>query len=134
MKAFGKAWQNITVLLRMDNITAVSYINEKGGIVSQLLCQLALTTWCVERNITVIAEHLPGRLNLKANEESRTVKDRCDWMLKQSVFHRINSVMSPLEMDLFASRLTRQLPCFYNWRPYPEAEATDAFTQNWAAF
>ena len=26
MKAFGKAWQN-TVLLQMDNITAVSYIN-----------------------------------------------------------------------------------------------------------
>ena len=37
LKAFGKAWQNITVLLRMDNITAVSYINQKGGTVSQEL-------------------------------------------------------------------------------------------------
>ena len=136
IKAFGKAWQNITVLLRMDNITAVSYINQKGGTVSQLLCQLALTiwTWCVERNVTLIAEHLPGRLNLKADKESRTAKDCCDWMLNQSVFHRINSVMGPLDMDLFASRLTRQLPRFYSWRPDPEAEATDAFTQNWAAF
>ena len=33
IKAFGKTWQNITVLLRMDNITAVSYINQKRGSV-----------------------------------------------------------------------------------------------------
>ena len=40
--------------------------------------------------------------------------------------------MGPLEIDLFASRLTRQLPRFYSWRPDPEAEATDAFLQDWA--
>ena len=136
IKAFGKAWQNVTILLRLDNVTAVSYINQKGGTVSQLLCQLALTiwTWCVERNITLLAEHLPGHLNIQADEESRTAKDRCDWMLNQSIFQRINSVMGPLEMDLFASCLTKQLPRFYSWRPDPEAEATDAFMQNWAAY
>ena len=72
MKAFGKAWQNITVLLRMDNITAVTYmyINQKGGTVSQPLCQLALTiwTWCARRNISLLAEHLPGKLNWQADE------------------------------------------------------------------
>jgi len=31
-----------------------------------------------------------------------------------------------------ASRLTKQLPHFYSWRPNPESEATDAFMQNWA--
>ena len=41
--------------------------------------------------------------------------------------------MDPMEVNLFASRLTRQLPRFYSWRPDPEAEATDAFMQNWAA-
>ena len=133
IKAFGKAWQNVNILLRMDNVTAVSYINQKGGTVSQLLCQLAWA-WCVERNITLLAEHLPGHLNIQADEESRTAKDRCDWMLNQSIFQRINSVMGPLEMDLFASRLTKQLPRFYSWRPDPEAEATDAFMQNWAAY
>lgn len=34
--------------------------------------------------------------------------------------------MGPLEVDLFASHLSRQLPRFYSWRPDPEAEATDA--------
>ena len=39
--------------------------------------------------------------------------------------------MGPLEVDLFASRLTKQLPRFFSWRPDPEAEATDAFMQDW---
>jgi len=39
--------------------------------------------------------------------------------------------MVPLEVDLFASRPTHQLPHFFSWRLiYPAAEATDAFTQN----
>ena len=86
------------------------------GTVSQQLCQLALTiwTWCVERNITLLAEDLPGHLNLQADEESRTAKDRCDWILNQLVVQRINSVMGPLEVDLFALRLTKQLPRFYS--------------------
>ena len=83
--------------------------------------------------ITLLAEHLPGHLNLQADEESRTAKDCCDWMLNQLVFQQINSVMGPLEIDLFTSCLTKQFPRFYSWRPDPEAEATDAFMQNWAA-
>ena len=54
-------------------------------------------------------------------------------MLNQSTFHQIVTVMGTLEVDLFASRLTRQLPHFYSWRPDPEAEATDAFMQDWSA-
>ena len=38
--------------------------------------------------------------------------------------------MGSLEVDLFALRLTRQLSCFYSWRPDLEAEATDAFMQH----
>ena len=134
IKAFGKTWQNITVLLRLDNVTAVSYINQKGGTVSRALCKLAISiwTWCTERNITIEAEHLPGQLNSQADQESRTIRDRCDWKLKQQVFHQIQTAMGPLEVDLFASRLTKQLPRFYSWRPDPEAEATDAFMQDWA--
>ena len=34
-------------------------------------------------------------------------------------------------IDLFASRLTKQIPQFYSWRPDPEAQGTDAFNQDW---
>jgi hypothetical protein len=45
---------------------------------------------------------------------------------------RLETKSGPFEVDLFATRLTNQLPRFVSWRPDPEAEATDAFTQNWS--
>ena len=122
------------ILLKMDNVSAVSYINQKGGTHSTQLCNLALEIWewCLERQILLQAEHLPGILNTVADTESRVMRDRCDWMINPSVFQQIQQAMGPFQTDLFASRLTRQLTQFYSWRPDPEAEATDAFTQNWA--
>jgi len=84
----------------------------------------------MERSITLQAEHLPGQLNTQADKESRTVRDRCDWKLNQLV---IDMALGPLEVDLFASQLTKKLPRFYSWRSDPEAEATDAFMQKWVA-
>ena len=43
----------------------------------------------------------------------------------------INHLVGPLSTDLFASRLSSQLPVFVSWRPDPLAAATDAFTQDW---
>ena len=134
IKAFGKGWRDTAVLLRMDNITAVSYVNHKGGTTSQVLRNLAIKmcTWCTSRNIILTAEHLPGHLNVTADQESRLIRDRCDWMLNPQVFQKIQENMGPLEIDLFASRLTKQLPHFYSWRADPEAAATDAFMQDWS--
>ena len=39
--------------------------------------------------------------------------------------------MGPLEVDLFASRLTAQCPAYFSWRPDPFAQATDALVQDW---
>ena len=39
--------------------------------------------------------------------------------------------IGPTEVDMFASRLTTQVKRFFSWRPDPEAEALDAFNQNW---
>ena len=66
-----------------------------------------------------------SRLRVKASE------DRTDWMLAHQVFQKINQIFGPLEVDLFVSRLTHQLPRFFSWRPDPLAEATDAFQQDW---
>ena len=40
--------------------------------------------------------------------------------------------MGSCEVDLFASRLTRQLPRVFSWRPDPELEKVDAFNQDWS--
>ena len=97
------------------------YINKLEGTASQELNHLTkdLWTWCLSRNISLQATHLAGIRNITADEESRVMKDRSDWMLCP---------------DLFASRLIHQLRDFVSWRPDPEAMATDAFTLDWKQF
>ena len=47
---------------------------------------------------------------------------------------RIHQEMGPLDLDLFASCVTYQLPHFYSWKPDPLAKATDVFTEDWSQF
>ena len=121
------------MLLKMDNTSAIAYINKMGGTVSPALNKLnkEFWLWCMERDTSVQAQHLAGKLNETADEESRVMKDRSDWMLCPEVFQTINYKLGPLEVDLFASRLSTQIPTFVSWRPDPEAMATDAFTLDW---
>ena len=133
VKTFLKKASGISVLLQLDNATAVAYINNIGGTVSSQLTELAkeLWMWALDRNITLVAQHIPGVSNTIADAESRTLRDRSDWMLCPQIFQTIKKAFGPLDVDLFASRLTHQLPRFFSWRPDPLAEAVDAFQQDW---
>jgi len=124
----------LTVYLHMDNTAAISYLNRKGGTASPSLCKLAKQTWqwCMSQNISLVANHLPGHLNSVADRESRIAQDRWDWQLHPNIFLKINQRWGPLAVDLFASRLTNQLPVYFSWRPDPQASATDAFLQDWS--
>ena len=136
IKTFAKTKEYIHIHLKMDNTTALTYINKYGGTVSAELNRLTkeLWFWCLEKNITLQATHLPGTLNCTADEESRVMRDRTDWMLCPKVFNKVNIETGPLQVDLFASRLTNQLQDYVSWRPDPGAMATDAFTLDWTKF
>ena len=117
----------------MDSVTALTYINKRGGCHSLSLTQLAkkVWEWCMERRITLVAEHIPGKLNAVADSESRTIRDLWDWKLNSVIISRIQQRFGPLQVDLFASRISAQLPRFFSWRSDPQEEATDAFLQSW---
>ena len=134
VQTFTKGQTGLSVLLRIDNTTAIAYINNLGGTVSRELLNLAkdLWMWCLERNIQITAQHLPGVQNHIADAESRTMVDRSDWKLNPEIFREIDRTLGPLEVDLFASRLTAQCQAYFSWRPDPYATATDAFLQDWA--
>ena len=129
LKTFVKHKTGISVLMKIDNTTAVAYINNQGGTVSMKLISLTqdLWMWCLERNIHIQAQYLLGVMNQTADRESRSMNDRSDWSLDHSTFQRINRLYGPLEVDLFASRLTNQCHRYFSWRPDPFLEATDAF-------
>ena len=62
----------------------------------------------------------------------RLLLDPHDWKLDPLLFAELNQVWDPLEVDLFASRLSTQLPRFYSWRPDPCSEAMDTLSQDWS--
>ena len=116
VKTFAKAKTAMFILLRIDNTTVVAYINNLGGTDSKELVILTrdLWMWCLERNIHIAAVHLPGVLNTIADTESRQMLDRTDWKLNPVMFQKISNLFRPLDMDLFASRLSTQCPLYSN--------------------
>ena len=88
VKAFRKASKDIHIRLRMDNTTAVSYINKMGVTHSHTLAKMAysLWQWCLGRGIVLSAEHLPGSQNMFADRESRTFHSLAEWQLHKMVF------------------------------------------------
>ena len=107
--------------LRMDNQTAVFYMNRMGGTHSPVLSRLAiqLWRWCLERNLSITAEHLQGVDNCVADEESRAVQSTAEWQLQHSTFQQILATLGSCNIDLFATRLNAQLSQFMTWRPDP---------------
>ena len=133
LKSFLKKQSHKVVCLRMDNTTAVAHVNNKGGTHSP--CLLALTLelwrWCLERNIMISAQHVPGKLNTIADSESRVFNDSSEWKIDPQT---ISPFLKGCKIDLFASRLSTQLPQYVSWRPDPEALHADALTMDWAPF
>ena len=117
----------------MDNVTALTFINKMGGTKSHVLASPSrdLWQWCVQRQITVSATHIPGILNVNADREFRSHLDSSDWKLCPAVFQALQNKWGPVDIDLFASRLTNQLPHFVSWKPDPQSEAVDAFSLQW---
>ena len=131
--AFTKHRSHSHVHLRMDNVTAVAYVNKKGGTRSSLVLQETKEIWqyCLAKKITLTAEHLPGRLNMEADFQSRYLQDNSCWKLDPQLFKMLNQQWGQLHIDLFADRLTTQLPTCVSWKPDPGALMTDAFSCEW---
>ena len=131
VQAFLKHQSNLSVKLRLDNTTAIAYINNQGGTRSPSLTSLTLElwNWCLQQSILITAEHLPGVLNVQADKESRTFVDSSDSKLQPQI---LQPFLKDREIDLFATRLTNQLKHFVNWRPDPHAVTTDAFSIDWS--
>jgi hypothetical protein len=101
----------------MDNSMAVAYINHKGGTHSPHLVQLALDlwNWCIQRDIFVVHTMFQARFHGNLG------------ILDPSF---IRPFLRHCQTDLFATRLTHQLPTYISWRSDPKALHSDAFSLN----
>ena len=115
LQAFVPNLRDVHVRLKLDNSTAVAYINKMGGIKSPLnSLSRTLWEWCIERNIIISAQHIPGKENLVADSLSREFSSNLEWSVDIDIFNQISNMTFVPDIDLFASRLnaTARLWCF----------------------
>lgn len=135
LQSFYSQLKDIHIQIQSDNISAVTYINDMGGISSEGMDLLAksIWEWCLTRDIYISAVYIPG-IDNTADFYSRNFSDSTEWKLKESIFNRICQHFFLPDVDLFASRLNKQVDCFVSWFPEPGSIHSDAFTLNWGKF
>ena len=74
-----------------DNVTAISYVNNMGGMKSQTCNNIASRIWdfCNKNRLWVSAAHTPGTVNIEADKQSRVLDDATEWKLNPALFQKI---------------------------------------------
>ena len=117
----------------MDNIVVLTYFLKIGGTKNlQMIC-LAKQIWklLLRKKVTITAEYLPSVLNKHADIESRRKIDSSEWKLAPSLFQRLCLKIGKPLIDIFAYRVSHQLPTYVAWRRDPYSVATNAFSITW---
>lgn len=137
LQCFHSSLSGKHVKIMIDNTSAVFQINNMGTCHSEECNSLVVQIWefCISHNIPwLTAAHIPGSSNVIADGESRHFHSQdTEWMLNSELLTRaLRTLNFQPEIDLFASRLNKQLPVFCSFRPDPEASFINAFTISWA--
>lgn len=133
LKSFASKQHDCSILLRVDNTTALCYINRMGGIRFPHLHVLTknIWQWCEKRNIFIQASYINTHDNIEADEESRKVNADTEWELSNWAFQTIVQRLGKPKIDLFASRINAKCNEYISWKPDPDAMTVDAFTVSW---
>lgn len=136
LKIFAANYFNCQILLRVDNLTAVSYINRMGGVQFPHLTKITkeIWQWCEARKILIYASFIRSEDNEIADKESRKVHPDIEWELNDSAFQLISHQFGPPDIDLFASRINKKCAKYVAWHRDPDAFAINAFTLQWSKF
>lgn len=133
LKSFCENVCNINVLLRVDNTTAIAYINRMGGIQFPHLNKITreIWQWCEARQIFIFSSYIRSRDNTDADRASRHTNIDTEWDLNTNNFQDIVQKFGQPDIDLFASRLNNKCTKYVSWKRDPGAYEIDAFTINW---
>lgn len=116
-----------------DNITTVIYINKFGGVKSMPCNRVAhlIWSWCETKGNWLIAAHIPGTENVRADGLSRNFSNNVEWQLSEGIFQKVCERFGTPTVDLFASRENTKIKKFCSWGADPEAWRIDAFSFAW---
>ena len=125
---------NVHILTHTDNTTVMMYINKQGGVGSwemfwetEKLLQLA-----EDHNWILSAKHVPGHLNVLADQLSRRHQViHTEWELHMDAVQFLFDRWGAPNIDLFATKLNKRLLVYVSPVPDPEAAYVDALSIPW---
>lgn len=102
LRCFAKDLHSCQILLRIDNTTAIAYINRMGGIQFQKLNALArrIWQWCEVRRIWLFASYIKSRENKEADQESRIKNMDSEWEVSNKALLNITESFGESDIDL----------------------------------
>ena len=132
LQSFQNSLGGKHVRIMLDNTTAVGCISHMGTSHSDECNDITYKfwEWCIDRDIYLLAAYISVRYNTAADVESRATNVDAKWKLNSAELHRVLEALKvDPDIDLFTSRLSRQLPRYVAYRPDPaEALAVNAFS------
>ncbi|KYN21158.1 hypothetical protein ALC57_06474 [Trachymyrmex cornetzi] len=133
LRCFASDLHDCDILLRVDNTTALAYINKYGSIQFPHLSAIAreIWQWCEVRNIFIFASYISSLENSIADAESRISDPDTEWSLSNEAFIKLSNIFGPFDLDLFASLINNKCETYVSWFPDPGSIAIDAFTLSW---
>ena len=133
LKALYSHVSNVHIRLCMDNSVSVSYLNNMGGR-KKKFNTLTNMIWLgyIDHNIILSSAHIAGSENLTADRLSKDRNIDKEWKLNTDIFHQISYNFGVPCIDLFASRMNKQVARFVSFYPDSQAVAIDAFTISWS--
>ena len=90
LKALCNDVHGAHILVQLDNVTGVTYINNMGSNHSVLCNKVArdIWLWCIDRNIWLIGTHIPGNW-LELVEILNSEPSTTEWKLDPNVFQML---------------------------------------------
>ena len=134
MQTFLSNQKGKHIRLMIDNSTSVALINNMGTSHSSKLNSLCKSVWewAISRDLWLSAAHIPGKLNTRADLESRENRSTHEWKLDPVELHNaLHDLGVTPDIDLFASRINNQFATYVSYRPDPGAFAIDALSMSW---
>jgi ribonuclease HI len=122
------------ILVATDNSTVVAYVNKQGGTRSRDLWEETkpLLILAIHNKWNLKARHIPGRLNVIADQLSRAGQVLpTEWSLHQDVVQWIFQELGTPMVDLFATKYNNKLMLYVSPVPDTQAMDTDALSISW---
>lgn len=133
IKIFASHLNNCEILLRIDNTSAIAYINRAGGVQFPHLSELSrkIWIWCEEIKLWPLASYITSANNVEADAASRITNIDIEWEINNRLYKQITKKFGEFTIDLFASNLNKKCSRFCSRFPQPDVVAVDAFTIPW---